>query len=284
MRVAVEEKCVPKIAVVQTNTGIDPAANAAALVAAIATAGAQGARMVFTPEMSGLLDRDRERAAASVRKEGEDAVLVAVREAAASAGVWVHLGSLALRRQDPRMANRGFVIDDTGSIRARYDKMHLFDVDLANGERYRESAAYAGGDRPVVVRTPVGPMGLSICYDMRFPDLYRALTDAGAEVLSVPAAFTRPTGQAHWHTLLRARAIEAGVWVVAAAQTGEHQDGRATYGHSLVVDPWGQVVLDMGEAPGIGYAEIDAAMTADVRARVPALRHRRAVPAPMVVG
>lgn len=274
----------PKIAIVQTNTGIDARANAAALADAIATAAGEGAAMVFTPEMSGLLDRDRERAAGVVRKEGEDAVLVAVREAAARAGVWVHLGSLALRRQDPRMANRGFVIDDSGNIRARYDKMHLFDVDLANGERYRESATYAGGDRPVVVRTPVGRIGLSICYDMRFPDLYRALSDAGAEVLSVPAAFTRSTGEAHWHVLLRARAIEAGAWVIAAAQTGEHQDGRATYGHSLVIDPWGRVLLDMGEAPGIGYAEIDPAVTADVRARVPALRHRRVIPAPMVMG
>ncbi len=282
--VAAKENCVPKIAVVQTTTGIDAAANAAALAQAIATAAGEGATMVFTPEMSGLLDRDRERAAASLKKENEDIVLVAVREAAARAGVWVQLGSLALRRQDPRMANRGFVIDDAGNIRARYDKMHLFDVDLANGERYRESAAYAGGDRPVVVATPVGRMGMSICYDMRFPDLYRALSDAGAEVLSVPAAFTRPTGQAHWHILLRARAIEAGAWVVAAAQTGEHQDGRATYGHSLVVDPWGQVVLDMGEEPGIGYATIDPAVTSDVRARVPALRHRRVIPAPMVIG
>ena len=272
-----------KIALVQTTTGIDPAANAAALVAAIGEAGANGAAMVFTPEMSGLLDRDRARAATVLAKEGEDRVLVAVREAAARSGVWVHLGSLALRRADGRLANRGFVIDAIGNIRARYDKMHLFDVDLPNGESWRESAAYAGGDRPVVAASPLGPLGLSICYDMRFPDLYRALTDAGAQVLSVPASFTRPTGAAHWHVLLRARAIEAGVFVVAAAQTGVHEDGRATYGHSLVVDPWGEVLLDMGEAPGIGYADVDAERLREVRARVPALQHRRVVPAPMVI-
>ncbi|PCG15439.1 MULTISPECIES: carbon-nitrogen hydrolase family protein [Sphingomonas] len=275
---------VTKIAVVQTTTGIDPTANAAALVAAIREAAANGAAMVFTPEMSGLLDRDRARAAAHLVKEDEDRVLLAVREAAAEAGVWVHLGSLALRRNDPRMANRGFVIDAQGHIRARYDKMHLFDVDLPTGESWRESAAYAGGDRPVLVTTPLGAMGLSICYDMRFPDLYRALSDAGARVLSVPSSFTRPTGAAHWHVLLRARAIEAGAYVVAAAQTGVHADGRATFGHSLVVDPWGEVVLDMGEAPGIGYATVDPARVDEVRARVPALRHRRAIPAPKLVG
>ncbi|GAA4213570.1 carbon-nitrogen hydrolase family protein [Sphingomonas endophytica] len=237
--------------------------------------------MVFTPEMSGLLDRDRTRAASSIMREGDDRVLVAVREAAARAGVWVHLGSLALRRPDGRLSNRSFVIDAIGNIRARYDKMHLFDVDLPGGESWRESASYAAGDRPVVVGTPLGPMGLSICYDMRFPDLYRALTDAGAQVLTVPASFTRPTGAAHWHVLLRARAIEAGVHLVAAAQTGVHEDGRTTYGHSLVVDPWGEVLLDMGEAPGIGYAEIDGTRLHDVRGRVPALQHRRVVTAPI---
>ena len=272
-----------KIAVVQTTTGIDPSRNAGALVAAIEEAGASGAAMVFTPEMSGLLDRDRARAAAAILREGDDRVLVAVREAAARAGVWVHLGSLALRRPDGRLANRSFVIDAVGNIRARYDKMHLFDVDLPTGESWRESASYAAGDRPVVVGTPLGRMGLSICYDMRFPDLYRALTDAGAQILSVPASFTRPTGAAHWHILLRARAIEAGVHLVAAAQTGVHEDGRATYGHSLVVDPWGEVLLDMGEAPGIGYAEVDATRVQDVRSRVPAVQHRRVVTAPIVI-
>lgn len=267
-----------RVALLQMTSGIDPAANAHVLAGAVAEAKAGGAAMLFTPEMSGLVDRDRTRAAASIVAEDEDRVLAAVRAAAARAGLWVHLGSLALRREDGRLANRGFVIDDAGAIRARYDKLHLFDVDLPTGERWRESAVYAAGESAVVVETPAGQLGLSICYDLRFSDLYRALTDAGATVLAVPSAFTRPTGAAHWHVLLRARAIEAGAFVLAAAQTGEHADGRATYGHSLAVDPWGEPLLDMGEAAGLGFAELDPARLADVRARVPALAHRRAIP------
>jgi predicted amidohydrolase len=203
-----------------------------------------------------------------------------VRVAAAQAGLWVHLGSLALKGgAEDRLVNRGFVIDDQGDIRARYDKIHLFDVDLPTGESWRESAAYAPGDRSVLAGTPWGPLGLSICYDMRFPDLYRALSNAGATMLAVPAAFTVPTGKAHWHVLLRARAIEAGAWVIAAAQAGTHEDGRETYGHGLVVDPWGEVVLDMEDRIGVGFAEIDMDKLADVRARVPALAHRRPIAA-----
>ena len=205
-------------------------------------------------------------------------MLAAVRDAAAKAGMWVHLGSLAVRREDGRLANRGCVIDATGAIRARYDKLHLFDVDLPSGESWRESAAYAAGDAAVVVATPIGAIGLSICYDLRFPALYAALSGAGAELLAIPAAFTRPTGAAHWHALMRARAIETGCFVVAAAQAGAHEDGRATYGHSLVVDPWGEVLLDMGEARGLGFAEIDVNRVADVRGRIPVLTHRRSIP------
>lgn len=267
-----------KAAILQMTSGIDPLANARTLTDGIAAAAGEGAAMLFTPEMSGLLDRDRTRGSARIVAEEADRVLAAVREAAAKHGIWVHLGSLALRGgADGRFVNRGFVIDAAGEIRARYDKMHLFDVDLATGERWRESDAYAPGDHAVLVETPLGLLGLSICYDLRFPDLYRALTDAGATLLSVPAAFTRPTGAAHWHVLLRARAIEAGVHVIAAAQAGEHADGRATYGHSLAVDPWGEVLLDMGEGAGLGFVEIDPAWTADVRARVPAIAHRRAI-------
>lgn len=258
-------------------SGIDPADNAATLTAAIAEAKAGGAAMLFTPEMSGVLDRDRTRAAANLYDEGADPVLAAVRTAAREAGLWVHLGSLAIREGE-KLANRGFVIDDGGAIRARYDKLHLFDVDLPTGESWRESAAYAAGDTATVVATPVGRVGLSICYDLRFPDLFRALSDAGAEVLSVPSAFTRPTGAAHWHVLLRARAIEAGAFVVAAAQAGRHADGRATYGHSLVIDPWGEVLLDMGESAGVGFADLDPARLSDVRARIPVLKHRRPIP------
>ena len=267
-----------KAAILQMTSGIDPRANAETLVQGVADAAAGGAAMLFTPEMSGLLDRDRKRASASVVAEADDPVLAAVREAAAAYGLWVHLGSLALRGEEGRFVNRGFVIDGWGAIRARYDKIHLFDVDLPSGERWRESDAYAPGDRAVVVETPLGTLGLSICYDLRFPDLYRALTDASATLLAVPAAFTRPTGAAHWHVLLRARAIEAGVHVIAAAQTGTHEDGRATYGRSLAIDPWGGILLDMGEDAGLGFVDIDPARVADVRSRVPAIAHRRAVP------
>ena len=268
-----------RAAIYQSRTGIDPAANAQGIVAAIAEARDRGADMLFTPEMSGLLDRDRARAAANVHKEAGDPVLAAVRKAAAAAKIWVHLGSLALlsARADGRLVNRGFVIDDTGAIRARYDKIHLFDVDLPSGETWRESAAYTPGDRVVAADTPWGRLGLSICYDLRFPDLYRALSGAGADMLAVPAAFTVPTGLAHWHVLLRARAIEAGAFVIAAAQSGNHEDGRATFGHSLVVDPWGEVLLDMESRIGVGIAEIDLARIADVRGRIPALRHRRPI-------
>jgi deaminated glutathione amidase len=271
-----------KIAVLQMTSGIDPVANAEVIETAVADAAARGAAMLFTPEMSGLLDANGERAATQVVDEAHDLVLARVRAAAAKAGIWVHLGSLAVKGEgdDPRWANRAFVIDADGTIAARYDKVHLFDVDLPTGESWRESSRYVPGPRSTVVETPVGRLGLGICYDMRFPALFQALSGAGATILSVPAAFTVPTGQAHWHTLLRARAIENACWLVAAAQTGTHADGRKTYGHSLVVDPWGKVVLDMSEAAGLGFAEIDAAAVDDVRTRVPVIAHRRAIPAP----
>lgn len=267
-----------KAALLQMTSGIDPAANARTLVEGIEKARGGGAAMLFTPEMSGLLDRDRDRAAGSLVQENEDRVLASVRDAAARHGIWVHLGSLAVLREDARLANRGYVIDDSGAIRARYDKMHLFDVDLPSGESWRESNSYAPGERAVTVATPLGVLGLAICYDLRFPDLFRSLSDAGATILAVPAAFTRPTGAAHWHVLLRARAIEAAAFVIAAAQTGVHEDGRATYGHSLVADPWGELLLDMGPGAGLGFAEIDPARTEAARARVPVLAHRRAIP------
>jgi predicted amidohydrolase len=273
-----------RIALYQSCTGIDPAANARKLVAAIAEARERGADILFTPEMSGLLDRDRERAAAHIREEEDDPVLAAVRGAAAAHHIWVQLGSLALKsgREDGRLVNRGFLIDDMGRVRARYDKIHLFDVDLPSGETWRESSAYAPGERAVVAQTPWGKVGLSICYDIRFPDLYRALSGAGADLLSVPAAFTVPTGLAHWHVLLRARAIESGAFVIAAAQCGNHEDGRATFGHSLLIDPWGEVLLDMGQQVGIGIADVDTARITEVRSRIPALRHRRPIGVPEI--
>ena len=268
-----------RIALFQSQTGIDPEENARALADAIARAADGGAEMLFTPEMSGLLDRDTQRARKNLRGEGEDIVLSACREAAKRHGIWLHLGSLAVLLDDGKVANRAFVIDREGEVRARYDKIHLFDVDLPTGESWRESATYsAGTDVALINGTPVGKLGLTICYDLRFPMLFARLAEADADVIAVPAAFTVPTGRAHWHVLLRARAIKAGLFVVAAAQVGHHQDGRNTFGHSLVVDPWGEVLLDMGEEPGVGFADIDLARISDVRSRIPALNHRRPIP------
>lgn len=267
-----------RIAIFQSQTGTDPAANARALVDAVGQAAAGGADMLFTPEMSGLLDRDTERARKSVRPEEQDEVLAACREAARSNRLWLHLGSLAVAGKDGKFANRGFVIDSDGEIRATYDKIHLFDVDLPTGESWRESAVYAGGSDAVVVdATPVGRLGLTICYDLRFPALFARLAEAGAQVIAVPAAFTVPTGKAHWEVLLRARAIEAGLFIIAAAQCGRHEDGRETYGHSLLVGPWGEILLDMGDRLGVEFAEVDLGRIAEVRGRVPAIDHRRAI-------
>ena len=268
-----------RIALFQSTTGIDPSANGEALSGAIERAAAGGAEILFTPEMSGLLDRDAARAAKVLRAEEEDDVLAAVRDAAARHRIWVHVGSLAVLVDDGKVANRGFVIDREGEVRGTYDKIHLFDVDLPTGESWRESNVYSAGKGVVLVNgTPVGKLGLTICYDLRFPGLFARLAESDADVIAVPAAFTVPTGKAHWHVLLRARAIEAGLFVVAAAQVGHHEDGRNTFGHSLVVDPWGEILLDMGEEKGVGFADIDLKRISDVRSRIPALNHRRAIP------
>jgi deaminated glutathione amidase len=267
-----------RLALFQSTTGIDPAANARALIDAIEQAAAGGAEMLFTPEMSGLLDRDSTRAAKVLRSQDEDQVLAASREAAARHRIWLHIGSLAVL-DGGKVANRGFVIDREGVVRATYDKLHLFDVDLPTGESWRESSVYSAGRGVVLVNgTPVGKLGLTICYDLRFPGLFARLAESAADVIAVPAAFTVPTGKAHWHVLLRARAIEAGLFVVAAAQVGHHEDGRNTFGHSLVVDPWGEILLDMSEEQGIGFADIDLKRISDVRSRIPALSHRRPIP------
>jgi len=268
-----------RIALFQSNTGIDPDANARALERAIGEAAGGRAEMLFTPEMSGLLDRDSERAAKNLRSEEQDEVLAACREAAKRHGIWLHIGSLAVVTPNGKVANRAFVIDREGKIRARYDKLHLFDVDLPTGESWRESSVYSAGGGVVLVNgTPVGKLGLTICYDLRFPGLFARLAEADADVIAVPAAFTVPTGRAHWHVLLRARAIEAGLFVVAAAQVGQHEDGRQTFGHSLAIDPWGDVLLDMGDETGVGFADVDLKRISDVRGRIPALNHRRPIP------
>lgn len=267
-----------RIALFQSQTGVDPAASAKCVAAAIDEAAAEGAAMLFTPEMSGLLDRNSERAAGNVRAEEEDQVIEATRNAAAAKGIWVHIGSVAVRTEGDQLANRSFVIDPRGEIRARYDKIHLFDVDLPTGESWRESNTYRHGQEAVVVQgTPVGTLGLAICYDLRFPALFARLAEANADVIAVPAAFTVPTGKAHWEVLLRGRAIEAGLFIVAAAQSGHHEDGRTTYGHSLVVDPWGEVLLDMGDGAAVKTVEIELSRITEVRSRVPAIRHRRPI-------
>lgn len=268
-----------RIAIFQSTTGIDPDENARALIEAIREAAAGEAEMLFTPEMSGLLDRDSDRAAKNLSVPEEDRFLAAAREAAARNRIWLHIGSLAVLTDNGKLANRSYIIDREGVIRGTYDKLHLFDVDLPTGESWRESNVYSAGSGVVLVNgTPVGKLGLTICYDLRFPGLFARLAESDADVIAVPAAFTVPTGKAHWHVLLRARAIEAGLFVVAAAQVGRHEDGRETYGHSLVVDPWGDVLLDMGEQSGVGFADIDLKRIPDVRSRIPALNHRRPIP------
>jgi predicted amidohydrolase len=267
-----------RIALLQMTAGVDPATNAQALVAAIGEARAKGADILFTPEMSGFLDRDRERSAGNVRPEEDDLVLKAVRDAAKEQGLWVQLGSLAiLDETSPKRRNRSYLIDDQGAVRAHYDKIHLFDVDLPTGESWRESNSYEGGETAVLAQTPWGKLGLTICYDLRFPDLFAALSNAGADFVSVPAAFTVPTGEAHWHVVLRARAIEGSIFVIATGQVGTHEDGRQTYGHSLVIDPWGTVLLDAGDKPGLYIVDMPFDRLAEVRARIPALKHRRPI-------
>jgi predicted amidohydrolase len=263
-------------------SGIDPDANLRVIDRALAAAAAEGAAMAFFPEMSLLLDRDRQRSAAHMQREADSPWPAALADMARRHHIWLHGGSMPLLADDSeRRVNRSHVIDDKGEIRARYDKIHMFDVTLPTGENWTESAAYAGGDAIVLVDTPLGRLGLSICYDLRFPELYRALVDGGAELIAIPAAFTVPTGEAHWHPLLRARAIETACHVLAAAQAGTHADGRATFGHSLAVDPWGTVLMDVSlqkddGAAGydIGFVAIDAQARNRARAAIPLARSR----------
>ena len=266
-----------RAALIQLSSGPDPEANLAVTRGFLREAAAGGADIALTPEVTNIVTADRAHQAAMVRTEADDATLAALRDEARTLGIWLVIGSLALKTGDAdgRFANRSFVVSPTGEIVARYDKIHMFDVEVSQTERYRESAAFRPGDRAVVADTPLGKLGLSICYDLRFAPLYRRLAKAGAQVLTVPAAFTRPTGQAHWETLLRARAIETGSFVLAPAQTGENAPGRATHGHSLAVAPWGEVLADAGEAPGVTLVDFDLASVDDARARIPALTHDR---------
>ncbi|HZB36824.1 MAG TPA: carbon-nitrogen hydrolase family protein [Beijerinckiaceae bacterium] len=258
----------------QMRSGRDPLKNRDDVVALIREAAGQGAHYVQTPEMTSLVERSREALFEKIGPQERDPTLAGLRETAREKGVFIHIGSLAVLSGE-RVANRAFLIDPAGEIAASYDKIHLFDVDLPNGESWRESRTYSGGDRAVVAETPWGYLGVTICYDVRFPALYRALAEAGASYLSAPACFTRQTGEAHWHVLHRARAVETGSFMISAAQAGKHEDGRETYGHSLIVDPWGRVLAEAGTEPGVVLAEIDPAKVADARQRIPALKHGR---------
>jgi predicted amidohydrolase len=265
-----------KAAAIQMRSGADPEKNAVDFERMVREAASNGARYVQTPEMTNAIVRDKEARAATFRPVETDLIAQTAARLAAELGIHIHIGSNAIAVGDGKLANRALFYDASGTLAATYDKIHMFDVDLDNGESWRESAAYAPGTETVVVELPEAKIGLAVCYDLRFPQLFRAQALAGAEVLTVPAAFTRQTGEAHWHVLLRARAIENGAWVIAAAQGGVHEDGRETYGYSLIVDPWGRVVADAGNAEaGIIYAEIDTAASATARKKIPNLKNAR---------
>ncbi len=265
-----------RVSLVQTTTGRSPDENIAITVPMITTAVQAGAHFVMLPETAGFMESDPETLHQTAKHEEDTISLRAFADAARDNKVWLLVGSLIVKTEsDGKLANRSFLIDDLGKIVARYDKIHLFDVVLASGEQYRESSSYRHGTQLCCAETPWGKLGMSVCYDIRFPDQYRALAKMGAVLLTVPSAFTRATGQAHWHALLRARAIENGCFVFAPAQCGIHQGGRQTYGHSLIVDPWGEVLADGGEETGIVSAEIDLSRVAFVRAQVPSLDHDR---------
>ena len=270
-----------KAALLQLNSGDDPAENLKTIRAMLREATANGAEFILTPEVSNCVSQDRAHQREVLSFEEDDPTLAGLRAEAAALGVWLVIGSLGIKTHDAdgRFANRSFVIAPDGMIAARYDKIHMFDVDVTATETFRESAGYRPGDRAVVVETPFGKIGLSICYDVRFAHLYRKLAKAGAEILLVPAAFSPVTGEAHWEPLLRARAIENGCFVLAAAQTGDHpiRSGkpRVTHGHSMVIGPWGNVMVDAGTETGIVYADIDLGEVARARGRVPSLTHDR---------
>ena len=264
-----------RVGLIQMRSGRTPQANADAAVKLIGEAKEGGADYVLTPEVTNIMESSREKLFATIVAEENDPTLAILRDLARTLGIYVHVGSLAVKIAPEKAANRSFLIDRKGNIVARYDKIHMFDVDLTGGESYRESRSYRPGEMAVVSDLPWGRLGLTICYDLRFPSLYRALAEAGASFLAIPSAFTKQTGEAHWHVLMRARAIENGSFVFAAAQAGDHENGRATYGHSLVVDPWGRVIAEGGTEPCVVFADIDPAEASVARGRVPSLQHGR---------
>jgi deaminated glutathione amidase len=264
-----------RAALVQLRSSRSADANLDAAERLIRRAASGGAIYVQTPENTALMELKPELTVAAAETEEASTALARFRALARELGIHLHIGSLAIKLDANAVANRSYVLDPEGAITARYDKLHLFDVDLAGGESHRESATCRPGGKAVVVDLPFGRLGMSICYDLRFPQLYRALALEGAELIAIPAAFTRQTGQAHWHVLTRARAIETGAFVLAATQGGLHENGRATFGHSLIVSPWGEVLAEAGEEPGVVFAEIDLAASAEARSRIPVLKHGR---------
>jgi predicted amidohydrolase len=264
-----------RVGLIQMRATRSPAVNTEAAVKMIGEAKAGGADYVLTPEMTNTYESSRERLFASIVPEENDTTLATLRELARALGIYIHIGSLAVKTSPDKAANRAFLIDRRGEIVARYDKIHMFDVDLEGGESYRESRSYRPGELAVLSDLPWGRLGITICYDLRFPALYRALAEAGASFLAIPSAFTKQTGEAHWHVLMRARAIENGCFVLAAAQGGDHENGRKTFGHSLVVDPWGRIVAEGGTEPGVIFADIDPAQVSAARGKVPSLQHGR---------
>ena len=263
------------VGLIQMRSGLDPAANLTAVLELIDQARQAGADYVLTPEMTNILAIKRDHLFANIVAEENDPTLATLREVARELAIYVHIGSLAIKASAEKAANRSFLIDRKGNVAARYDKIHMFDVDLAGNESYRESNNYRPGELAVLADLPWGRLGMTVCYDLRFPALYRALAEAGASFLAIPSAFTRQTGEAHWHVLQRARAIENGCFVFAAAQGGKHENGRETFGHSLVIDPWGRILAEGGTEPGVVMAEIKTAEVAAARGRVPSLHHGR---------
>ncbi len=234
-----------------------------------------GAQYVQTPENTGIMELKPELVLAAAEREGKSTTLAWAKALARELGVWLHIGSIAIKLDHARVANRSYLLDPHGRVAARYDKLHMFDVDLAGGESYRESQFFRPGAKAVVADLPFCRLGLSICYDLRFPSLYRTLAVAGAELIAIPSAFTKQTGEAHWHVLTRARAIETGAFVLAATQGGLHENGRSTFGHSIIVSPWGEVLAEAGEEPGVIFADIDLAASEEARERIPAIKHGR---------
>ncbi|CAM5776081.1 hydrolase [Labrys miyagiensis] len=263
-----------KAAVLQMRSGLVPSANVATVAAAAREARQAGADYLQTPEMTTVVNRDRAAMMTVIGDDRSNPELDTFRSIARENAIHLHIGSMAVRVGE-KAANRAFVIDPKGEVIASYDKIHLFDVDLAGGESWRESNAYVGGSEAVAVDLPFGRLGIAICYDVRFPQLFRAYGDASADVISAPACFTKQTGEAHWHVLQRARAIENGAWMISAAQVGHHDDGRETYGHSVIVDPWGRIVADAGDTLGLIYGEIDVHAVAATRGKIPNLKNAR---------